>query len=658
MTILEKLFVKGKIGKLEIKNRILQAPMGTFSYDDEGIPSQETIDYFVERAKGGVGLIICHGVRVSAESRVRGLPNLYEDKHIPMMAKIADAIHREGAKCALQMNHSGKAITYHVKREGQPSESSYAIGPSAMKYIKTGVVLHEMTKEEIQRLVEQFSDTAYRVMQAGFDMVELHSAHGYLMSSFLSPYTNRRTDEYGGSPQNRARFICEILERIRDKVGPDFPVSVRFNGADFLSGGATIEESLIQAQLFEKAGATLLHVSAGAHENTEVQFLSYLWPDAYLTGLAAQIKKVVNIQVCTVGKLGEPRVANKVLEEGKADFIALARPLLADPYWPLKAQEGRMDEINHCVYCNNCVDRLLSTDRSVSTTKEAKRLFCTVNPSLFREKHYTLKRVSKSKKVMVIGGGIAGMQAAKVAAQRGHSVKLYEANGELGGAWRIASRQPDKEIYQNLIEQLMKGLKKAGVKMILNKKVDMAFVKTEKPDAVIVATGAKPIVPDIPGADRPNVVQAVDVFLGKAKVGENIVVVGGRMVGMEVACYLHEKGKKVSLITLRRLGENGRQLEENIYRTLRDKMVKYGIQIFPHTPALEIRPDGVFANDGGNIIWLSADTVVLAVGYQPENGLVKEMKGVVPEIYTAGDCNAARDGLEATREGMEVGSAV
>ena len=288
-------------------------------------------------------------------------------------------------------------------------------------------------------------------------------------------------------------------------------------------------------------------------------------------------------------------------------------------------------------------------------TKEQKRLFCTVNPLLFREKNYAIKKVSKSKKVMVIGGGIAGMQAAKVAAQRGHSVTLYEASGEMGGAWNIASRQPNKEIYRNLIEQLANGLKTAGVRIVLNKKVDLLLVKAERPDAVIVATGAKPVVPDIPGTEAPNVVQASDIFLGKAKAGENIVVVGGRMVGMEVACYLAEKGKKVSLITLRRLGENGKQLEENIYRTLRDKIIEYGIQVFPHTPAQEIHPDGVFANDGGNLLWLPADTVVLAVGYKSENAIVEELKGLVPEVYTAGDCNSPRDGLDATREGMEVG---
>jgi 2,4-dienoyl-CoA reductase-like NADH-dependent reductase (Old Yellow Enzyme family)/thioredoxin reductase len=645
------LFTPGRIGKLEVRNRILQSPMGTFSYDAEGVPSQQTIDYFAERAKGGVGLIICHSVRISPESRVLGLPNLFEDKQIPFMARIAEAIHRAGARCALQMNHSGKAMTYANVSEGKPPESS-AIGPSAIRYVKTGRMIREISREEIHRLVELFSDGARRVMQAGFDMVELHAAHGYLMSSFLSPLTNRRRDEYGGNPHRRAKFVYEILGRIRDKVGPDFPVSVRFNGADLLSGGTGMEDSLIHAQMFEKAGASMLHVSAGTHENTEVQFLSYLWPDAYLTDLAAQIKKVVHIPVCTVGKLGDPVVANQVLEQGKADFIALGRPLLADPYWPKKVEEGRMDEINRCIYCNNCVDRMLTT------TREEKRLFCTVNPSLFREKEYAVTKVPKSKTVIVIGGGIAGMEAARVAAERGHAVTLYEASKMLGGLWNIASEQPRKESYQNLTRQLSNGLARTGVKIIFDKKVDAPFVMSEKPDAVIVATGAKPIKPDIPGVDGPNVVQAVDVFLGKAETGENVVVVGGRMVGMEVACFLKEKGKKVSLLTLKRLGENGKKLEENIYRTLRDKMIQSGIQIFPHTPVTEIRPNGVFANDGGTLLWLPADTVVLAVGYQPEDKLMIELTGAISNVYAAGDCKTPRDGLEATREGMEVGQAV
>ncbi len=625
MTAFTKLFTPGKIGKLEIKNRIFQAPMGTSSYDEYGAPTEQTIDYFVERAKGGVGLIDCHAVH--------GTANLFDDKQIPFMARLSTAIHDAGAKCALQISAPGLF-------EGS--------GPSSVFSVRTGAFVKEASKEEIRKFVEIVSDIGLRIKQAGFDMVEIHAAHGHLLSSYLSPYTNRRTDEYGGSPENRARSICEMVECIRDKVGSDFPISVRFNGTDFIPGGTTIEDALIQAHLFEKAGASLLHVSASTEHNHEVEILSYLFPDGYLVELAARVKKAVKIPVCAVGKLGDPVLANQVLEDGKADFIAEGRALLADPHWANKVKEGRIDEINRCIYCNNCWDRM-------SITRKEKRLFCTVNPALFREKEYAIKKVAKPKKVMVIGGGVAGMQAAKVAAERGHAVTLYEANGELGGAWNIASAQPNKEIYRNLTRQLTTGLKERGVKIILNKKADVDLVKAEKPDAVVVATGAKPAVLPIPGVNGPNVVQAVDIIMGKAETGGRVVVIGGRMVGMEAALYLAEKGKKVSLVTLKRLGENGKKLEENLYRTLRDRMIKNGIQMFPSTPAVEIRPDGVFANDDGRIVWLEADTVVLAVGYKSENELVQKLKGVAPKIYSIGDCNAPRDALDATREGMEVG---
>jgi 2,4-dienoyl-CoA reductase-like NADH-dependent reductase (Old Yellow Enzyme family)/thioredoxin reductase len=625
MATFTKMFTPGKIGKLEIKNRIFMAPMGTSSYDESGAPTEQTIDYFVERAKGGVGLIDCHAVH--------GTANLFDDKQIPFMARMSSAIHDAGAKCALQISAPGIF-------EGA--------GPSALFSVRTGHTIKEASKEEIRQFVEVVSDIGLRIKQAGFDMVEIHAAHGHLLSSYLSPYTNRRTDEYGGSSENRARTICEMVERIKDKAGPDFPVSVRFNGADFLPGGTTIADALIQARLFEKAGASLLHVSASTEHNHEVEILSYLFPDGYLVDLAARVKKIVKIPVCAVGKLSDPVVANRVLEDGKADFIAEGRALLADPHWANKVKEGRTDEINRCIYCNNCWDRM-------SVTRKEKRLFCTVNPALFREKEYAIKKTASPKKVIVIGGGLAGMQAAKTAAERGHIVTLYEANGELGGAWNIASAQPGKEIYRNLISHLAGGFKEAGVKVVFNKKADIDLVKAEKPDAVVVATGARPAVLPVPGAGGPNVVQAVDVITGKAKTGDRVVVIGGRMIGMETALYLAEKGKKVSLVTLKRLGENGKKLEETIYRTLRDRMIKNCIQVFPGTPAVEIRPDGVFANDDGRLFWLDADSVVLAVGYKSENGLVEKLKGIVPEIYSIGDCNSPRDGLDATSEGMEAG---
>lgn len=625
MSAFTKMFTPGNIGKLEIKNRIFQAPMGTSSYDEYGAPTEQTISYFVERAKGGVGLIDCHAVH--------GTANLFDDKQIPFMARMSAAIHDAGAKCALQISAPGLF-------EGT--------GPSSVYSVRTGAFVKEASKEDIRNFVEIISAIGLRIKQAGFDMVEIHAAHGHLLSSYLSPYTNRRTDEYGGSPENRARAICEMVEGIRDRVGPDFPISVRFNGADFLPGGTTIEDALIQARLFEKAGASLLHVSASTEHNHEVELMTYLFPDGYLVDLAAQVKKAVKIPVCAVGKLGDPVVANQVLEDGKADFIAEGRALLADPNWANKAKEGRIDDINRCIYCNNCWDRM-------AITRKEKRLFCTVNPALFREKEYAIKKVAKPKKVMVIGGGLAGMQVARVAAERGHTVTLFEVSGELGGAWNIASAQPHKEIYRNLTRQLTNGLKQAGVTIIFNKKADINLVKAEKPDAVVIATGAKPAVLPIPGVSGPNVVQAVDVIMGRDKTGDRVVVIGGRMIGMETAIYLAEKGKKVSLVTLKRLGENGKKLEENLYRTLRDRMIKNGIQVFPSTPAVEIRPGGVFANDGGHILWIDADSVVLATGYKSENELVDKLKGIAPEVYSVGDCNTPRDGLDATREGMEVG---
>ncbi len=625
MAAFAKLFTPGKIGTIEVKNRVFMAPMGTSSYDEFGAPTDQTIRYFVERARGGVGLIDCHAVH--------GKENFFDDKQIPFMAGLARAVHDAGAACALQISAPGMF-------EGA--------GPSRLYSVRTGAFVEEASKEEIRHFIEVVSDIGRRIKQSGFDMVEIHAAHGHLLSSYLSPYTNRRTDEYGGSPEHRARLIAEMVERIKDKAGADFPVSVRFNGADYFAGGTTIEDALVQARCFEKAGADLLHVSASTEHNHEVEILSYLWPDGYLTGLAARVKKAVKIPVCTVGKLGDPALANQVLEDGKADFVALARPLLADPEWAKKVKEGRADDINRCIYCNNCWDRM-------PVTRKEKRLFCTVNPALFREDEYAVKKAAKPKKVMVIGGGPAGMQAAKTAAERGHKVTLYEAGGELGGAWNIASAQPQKEIYRNLISRLTVGLKKNGVKIVLNKKADDSLVEAENPDAVIVATGANPAALPVPGADGPDVIQAVDVITGKAGTGERVVVVGGRMIGMETALDLAEKGKKVSLVTLKRLGENGKKLEETQYRTLRDRMVRRGIQVFPSTPAIEIRPDGVFANDDGRMLFLEADTVVLAVGYKSENGLVEKLKGTVPEVYSVGDCNTPRDGLDATREGMEVG---
>lgn len=643
-----KLFEPGRIGALELKNRLVMPPMQTFSFNADGTPNAKTIDYFVTRARGGVGLIICGGARPARATHVPGTPCMYEDNVIPAFKALSGAIHNAGAKAAFQINHTGKALTYTVDKKDK-IKINEALGPSRVKYVKTGMVLREASIEDIERIVEQISEAARRIKESHFDMVELHAAHGYLLSSFLSPFSNRRTDKYGGSPENRARFLSEIIERIRQKVGDNFPISVRISGSDFLKGGTTLEDTLVHAPLLEEAGASVLHISGGIHENTEYQILSYLFPDAYLTHLAARVKQVVGIPVITVGKLGNPHIAEQALSDGSADFVALGRSLLADPEWPNKVYEGRLDYIRYCISCNNCWQRVLTK------TREEGRLFCTVNPALGREASFKIKPSAKPKRVMVIGGEPAGMKVAEVAASRGHEVLLFEKEPVLGGQWRLGCQQPGKKTYHDVLKRLERNLTLENVRVTLNTFVTPELVSEIKPDVVVVATGATPKSLPVPGIDSPHVIQATHVINGTATVGEKVVVIGGCSMGMEVSLHLAGENKRVSLVTDKRLGQNGTKMEDNIYRTLRDRLIAKAVQIFPGCPLFEIVSEGVYLDDEGNLLFLEADTVVLAVGVEPRTEMVEALRSSVPQLHVIGDCKDPRDALEAIHDGAELG---
>ncbi|MFH1484488.1 MAG: FAD-dependent oxidoreductase [Chloroflexota bacterium] len=644
MAQLTRLFTPGRIGGTEFKNRICMAPMGVSPGDEEGFITDRAIDYFAARASGGVGLIIVGAVNPSEEARAPRRAWVWHDKFIPRLQEFSGVIHREGGKIALQLMHHGMALS-EPRNRLDPAIPRDLVVPSVRRFARTGDTPREATKADIKRLVEEFSEAVRRTRDAGFDAVEFHGAHGYLIHSFFSPLTNRRSDEYGGSVEKRARFACEIVAASRQKVGPDFPLIFRMSGHEFLDGGLVLEDVLRYAPLLVEAGADALHVSATAHESTPHQFPTYLFPEGNLVHLAGAVRKVVKVPVIGVAKLSDPFFAELVLKEGKADFISLGRGLLADPDWPVKAKEGRFDDIRHCIYCNNCLGRRIGGG--------VHGISCTVNPALMREKEFLLKPAASAKRVMVVGGGLAGMEVARVLAERGHQVTVYEGSGQLGGQWNIACQQEDKKKdFPKFCDYLKRGLDRAGVAVKLDTMVTPQLVRQENPDAVVVATGASPIHPDVFGAQGENVVQSIDVITGKAKVGQTVVVIGGRERGMELADDLSRKGKEVFLATRSRLG---RDVERNIYLALRDRLLARGVVILEHASLLEIVPTGVYLSHNHEALFLKADTVVLAVGAKSDNRLFEELKGIVRELHAVGDCVEPRNALMAVREAAEIG---
>lgn len=654
MTKLTNLFESGRIGTLTLKNRLIMAAMGNYSADLVGHLPDRMINFYVERAKGGVGLIISTSTMILNEARIPYLPLLYEDRFIPRFQDLSKAIHEHNGKMAIQLMHPGRALAYTRFEfpDAEMQKEIEVIAPSPVPWVANGFVPREASRKDIERIVEAFAEAARRVKDAGFDAIEFHGAHGYLISSFFSGYTNRRNDEYGGDSKNRARFACEILQRARKKVGADFPIIMRISGCDYLQGGITLEDTLIQAPLLVEAGANALHVSASGQETTEWQFPSYLWPDAPIVHLAEAVKKAVDVPVIAVGKIGDPVLANRILEEGRADFVAMGRPFLADPQLPIKAQQERFDDIRRCIYCNNCL---------IPFTERLKYggMQCTVNPEVLREKEFFIKPTKSPKKVMVVGGGLAGMEAARVLAQRGHHVTLYEKNDSLGGQWNVACIQEGKKNhYPYLTTYLSRCLDWAEMNIVLNKEVDRQLVQKNKPDVVIMATGATPKSVEVPGIDKHFVVQANDVIQGRALTGGRVLVVGGRLVGMEIADFLAKQGKRVFLVTLHELGQNGRSLERNIYRTVRDSLIRHGVSIFSNTPLAEVTDKGAYVIHNRHLLFLEVDTVVLAIGVKPNNRLAEEIMDLVGEIYLIGDCCKPRDALNAVRDGAEIGRKV
>ena len=625
-----KLFEPGRIGKIPIKNRIVMAPMHVGGLaETDGRLSQRCIDYYVARARGGAGLIITtpHSIRRGIKSYKMWMAGLSE---------LADAAHDYGVKVAVQVGAGqGRNVSPDYLR------SAGAIAPSALPcFFNPHVMTHELSIEEIQELVQGFQFAAEIISAAGIDAIELNCHYGYLADEFLTDLWNKRTDSYGGDLEGRLRFPLETIQAIKKGAGAEFPISFRFGLTHYLEGGRRIEEGLVIARKVEAAGVHAIHVDAGCYE-TEYWGIPtvYLKPGC-LVSLSKMVKKVVNIPVITVGKLGNPELAERVLREGEADFIALGRPLLADPEWPDKVKQGRFEDIRPCVGCESCLGRM----------REGKYISCAVNPTTGMERELAIRQAERGKSVLVVGGGPGGMEAARIASLRGHKVTLWEKGDALGGNLIPASVPEFKQEYRSLVKYLSTQIKKLGVNIELAKEATVERIQAMKPDVVFIATGSKPIIPDASGIEKRNVLVAVDLLLGKREAGQSVIVIGGGLVGCETALHLAQKGKKVIIVeTLNDiLGDTFRINRTHLEKLLGDAKIK----ILTSIKVLEITDDGlIIANEHGEKM-LRADTVVLAVGFKAERSLLETLNGQIPQVYEVGDCVEPRKVINAIWEGF------
>ena len=668
---LEKLREPGRIGNLEIRNRIVMPPMAVPLCTKEGFADEWIRNYFEARAKGGVGLIITGLAAIDPDYVLPGGHfAIYSDEFIPGLYEMVNAVHIHGAAIFIMLWHPGR------QWDGPKLVAPSSIACNSFMYGERQKP-RELTTGEVEELVEKFAKGARRVQDAGADGVALHATHGYLIHQFLSPYTNRRMDRYGGSVEGRTRFAVEIVERIREKCGLDFAIDIRM-GQDFLVPGNTPEEVKTIAKIMENAGVACIGASGGHHEATREKLYggttsTMQVPPGWEIEDAETIKSAVNIPVFAVGGLGvDLELAERVLEEGKADFIQMGRPLIADPDLPIKVMTGKVDEINWCIRCGECHPHDMDKLRRPG-------LRCTVNAFVGREtdSEWRITPAGKRKKVLVVGGGPGGMEAARVAALRGHDVTLYEKSDKLGGTLIWASKPPGKKDIEKNIKYLSHEVERLGVKVELGVEVTPELIERMKPDVVILATGPAPIIPEIPGVERENVVTVRDVLSGKAKIGEKVVVLGGGGNGAEVATYLAEKGKKVSMLrrsppeVLEKDKGRGRptRLQKEYFpelwgiatelpRRYRMELIRmlgrYGVKAIVGAQPEEITDKGVTIEriDGKHL--LEADTVVLAVGDKANRGLYLRLFAKVPELYMVGDCVQARREMEAISEGAYV----
>lgn len=640
----ENIFTPIDIGTMQLENRIIMPAMH-IGMAEEGLITDNFIDFYEERAAAGPGpgLIVIGGLYI--EKRGMGAPNfasIDDDRYIPRLKEFTGRIHGHGVKTAVQLFHAGRYAFSFVIGE-QPVSASDV--PSRYNREKP----RPLSIEEIEQIVGMYGEAAGRVRESGFDAVELICSAGYLVSQFLSPLTNKREDRYGGDIYGRMTFLKEVIAEIKRSAGEDFPLICRVSGSDFVEGSHSLEDVKTVAVQIEKSGADLISVTGGWHE-TKVPQITMNVPRGAFVYLAEGIKnKTDKIPVACCNRINDPVLAETILADGRADMVAMGRAFIADPEILAKVKGKRRREVRKCIACNQgCFDYVFM----------ARPITCTVNPRVGREAETRLEKAGTSKKILVAGGGPAGLEAAWTASKRGHEVVLCEKSSKLGGQCRLAAVPPGREEFGELVEYFEDQMDIEGIDLRLNTAVDPDLIRDISPDALIVATGAVQIVPNIKGLDDSNAVYAWDVLGGKEVTGDTVVIVGGGAVGIETAMYLAERGKKVTVLEMQaRLGAD---IGLSTRWTILQDAAELGVEMLRNRTVVEIDSQTVVTVKGDNPEAeerFPADTVVIAVGAKPDDELEMKLGGAGSdlEVFYVGDCVEARKAIEAIREGFDTG---
>ncbi|WP_340399551.1 NAD(P)/FAD-dependent oxidoreductase [Paenibacillus sp. FSL H8-0079] len=642
----EKLFTPFRIGTMEVKNRIVMSPMGTNSASPDGRLSLEEIDYYEERAKGGAGMIIL-GAQFLTEDLAQGvLEGIVEkDYVIPLLTDLVDAVQHYGTKIIAQLSCG-------TGRNALPDRSGKApVSASAIPAIYNPEILcHPLTVEEIQTIMEQFADSAARLKRAGFDGIEIHAHAGYLIDQFMSPIWNKREDEYGGTTEKRMRFAVEIVQAIRQAVGPDMPILFRMALDHRFEGGRTVEDSLEMLQILERAGVDAVDIDAGSYER-----IDYIFPPAYLGDacmdyMCEPARQVVNIPILNSGS-HTPESAVRLIESGNADFVMFGRALIADAELPNKLRDNVREDIRPCIRCNEeCIGRIIERNTKIS---------CAVNIQAANEKRFAIHKAETAKKVVVVGGGPSGLEAARVAALKGHEVTLYEKEATVGGQVTSAATPEFKGQLRALIGWYERQLTQLHVKVKLNHEIKPDDPALEAADHIFIGAGAVPLVPPIPGIDNDNVVGAIDAHLQKELVrGEHIVITGGGLTGCDLGLELAMEGKKVTIIEMR--PEAGQDVMYINRAALMPMLDRYGVTILGGHKVLSFEANGLHAEKAdGSKVFIEADTIINAFGMRKNTTIAELIRAKFgTKTSLMGDCVKIGKVGTAVRSGFYAASAI